>query len=84
MVSIILFVTACVVLVAAAVLLAKSHKKESKIQPPKEQKEQAFNTKYDELVYLYKSGAIKEEEYKNKYLFRERSEIREQIMFPEF
>lgn len=66
MVSIILFVTACVVLVAAAVLLAKSHKKESKIQPPKEQKEQAFNTKYDELVYLYKSGAIKEEEYKSQ------------------
>ena len=27
---------------------------------------------------------FKEEEYKNKYLFRERSEIREQIMFPEF
>lgn len=66
MVSIILFVTACVVLVAAAVLLAKSHKKESKIQPPKEHKEQAFNTKYDELVYLYKSGVIKEEEYKSQ------------------
>ena len=66
MVSIVLFITACVVLLAAAVLLAKSHKKESKIQPPKEQKEQAFNTKYDELVYLYKSGAIKEEEYKSQ------------------
>ena len=47
MVSIILFITACVVLLAAAVLLAKGHKKESKIHPPKEQKEQAFNTKYD-------------------------------------
>ena len=66
MVSIRLFITACVVLIAAAFLLAKSHKKESKIQFPKEQKEQSFNTKYDELVYLYKSGAIKEEEYKNQ------------------
>ena len=69
MVSIILFVTACIVLVAAAVLLAKGHKKESKIQLPKEQKEQkeqTFNTKYDELVHLYKSGAIKEEEYKSQ------------------
>ena len=66
MVSIILFITACVVLLAASVLLAKGHKKESKIQPPKEQKEQAFNTKYDELVHLYKSGAIKEEEYRSQ------------------
>lgn len=66
MVSIILFITACVVLLVAAVLLAKGHKKESKIQPPKEQKEQSFNTKYDELVHLYKSGAIKEEEYKSQ------------------
>lgn len=66
MVSIILFVTACVVLLAAAILLAKGHKKENKIQMPKEQKEHTFNTKYDELVYLYKSGAIKEEEYKNQ------------------
>lgn len=66
MVSIILFVTACIVLVAAAVLLAKGHKKEIKIQLPKEQKDQTFNTKYDELVHLYKSGAIKEEEYKSQ------------------
>ena len=66
MVSIILLITACVVLLAAAVLLAKGHKKESKIQPPKEQEEQSFNTKYDELVHLYKSGAIKEEEYKSQ------------------
>lgn len=66
MVSIILFITACVVLLVAAVLLAKGHKKESKIKPPKEQKEQSFNTKYDELVHLYKSGAIKEEEYKSQ------------------
>lgn len=66
MISIILFITACVVLLLAAFLLAKGYKKENKIQVPKEQKEQTFNTKYDELVYLYKSGAIKEEEYKNQ------------------
>ncbi len=66
MISIILFITACVVLLLAAFLLAKGYKKENKIQASKEQKEQTFNTKYDELVYLYKSGAIKEEEYKNQ------------------
>ncbi len=66
MISLILFITACVVLLLAAFLLAKGYKKENKIQVPKEQKEQTFNTKYDELVYLYKSGAIKEEEYKNQ------------------
>lgn len=66
MVSIILFITACVVLLAAAFLLAKGHEKEKNVQQVKEQKEQTFNTKYDELVYLYKSGAIKEEEYKSQ------------------
>lgn len=65
MVSIILFVTACIVLVVAGILLAKSYKKEEKVDIT-ENKEQNFNTKYDELTYLYKSGAIKEEEYKNQ------------------
>ena len=42
MVSIILFVTACIVLVVAGILLAKSHKKEEKVDIT-ENKEQNFN-----------------------------------------
>lgn len=66
MVSIILFITACFVLIMAAILLAKSHTKEKKTYTTCEQMEHSTNTRYDELVYLYKNGAIKEEEYKNQ------------------
>ncbi len=68
MVSIILFITACAVLIIAGILLAKGHKKENNtyINIPQQKEEQFFNTKYDELNYLYKSGAIKKDEYKSQ------------------
>lgn len=80
MVSIILFVSSCVVLLLAGFLLARSHKKEKlehskpatnhNIMQPHiispEKREYIFVTKYDELSFLYQNGMIKEEEYRNQ------------------
>lgn len=69
MLSIVLFVVACLVLIVAGILLAKGYKKETKQLDTgldMEHQEKIFNTKYDELTYLYRSGTIKEEEYKSQ------------------
>ncbi len=68
MINIILVAIAVVCLIVAGLLLAKGHKKEEIVETDVDKaiKEQTFNTKYDEINHLYKSGAIKEDEYKNQ------------------
>ncbi len=68
MLNIILFSVSLLVLAAAAIFLAKGHTKEhTKEKEFKiDMNEKIFNTKYDEITYLYQNGVIKEEEYKNQ------------------
>lgn len=65
MLEFILVAAALGILLIAGILLAKGHKKEQKTEYSDENKS-VFDTKYDEVVYLYKSGAINEDEYKQQ------------------
>lgn len=65
MLEFILVAAALGILLIAGILLAKGYKKEQKTEYSDENKS-VFDTKYDEVVYLYKSGAINEDEYKQQ------------------
>ena len=66
-----LIAIALIVLIVAGIFLTREYKKNDMIDTKvklidETDKEIVFESKYDEITYLYKSGSIDEEEYKNQ------------------
>ncbi len=64
MLAIIMLSAALLILVAAGVVLAVTRKNDAPMRIRKEETE--FETKYDEVKYLYESGRISGEEYERQ------------------
>lgn len=66
MLEIVLVVTAVLIVVITGILLRKENHIDKNKKVKNQDKSVSFETKYEEITFLYKTGAIDEDEYKSQ------------------
>ena len=69
MTELIILMVALCVLVIAGVILSLNSKNNDKYVVPSCEKPLDFESKYDEVVFLYKSGKITKDEYQKRMMY---------------